>query len=125
MNRRVARVVKRCEDLPGKMMFQYVGSDGERRTVHSDDINQYLQEVSGEDYTAKDFRTWSATVLAMGALRDVARFESDAEAKRNVLAAIDSVARRRGHKPSVCRRSYVHPRVIDTYMDGSLEGILC
>ena len=123
-NRRVARVVKRCEELPGQMLFQYIGPDGERRTVHSDDINQYLQEVSGEDYTAKDFRTWSATVLAMGALRDVARFESDAEAKRNVVAAIDSVARRLGHTRAVCRRSYVHPRVIDTYLDGSLEGIL-
>ena len=123
-NRRVARVVKRCEDLPGQMLFQYIGSDGERRTVHSDDINQYLQEVSGEDYTAKDFRTWSATVLAVGALRDVARFESDAEAKRNVVAALDSVARRLGHTRAVCRRSYVHPRVIDTYMDGTLEGIL-
>jgi len=123
-NRRVARVVKRCEELPGQMLFQYIGPDGARHTVHSDDINQYLQEVSGEDYTAKDFRTWSATVLAMGALRDVARFESDAEAKRNVVAAIDSVARRLGHTRAVCRRSYVHPRVIDTYLDGSLEGIL-
>jgi DNA topoisomerase-1 len=123
-NRRVARVVKRCEELPGQMLFQYIGTDGERRAVHSDDVNQYLQEVSGEDYTAKDYRTWSATVLAIGALRDVARFESDAEAKRNVVAAIDSVARRLGHTRAVCRRSYVHPRVIDTYMDGSLEGIL-
>src|SRR6202158_1844042 len=123
-NRRVARVVKRCEELPGQMLFQYIGTDGERRAVHSDDVNQYLQEVSGEDYTAKDYRPWSATVLAIGALRDVARFESDAEAKRNVVAAIDSVARRLGHTRAVCRRSYVHPRVIDTYMDGSLEGIL-
>jgi DNA topoisomerase-1 len=123
-NRRVARVVKRCEELPGQMLFQYIGSDGERHTVHSDDVNQYLQDVSGEDYTAKDFRTWSATVLATCALRDVARFESDAEAKHNVVAAIDSVARRLGHTRAVCRRSYVHPRVIDTYMDGSLESIL-
>jgi DNA topoisomerase I len=123
-NRRVARVVKQCEDLPGQMLFQYIDPDGERRTVHSDDVNQYLQEVSGEDYTAKDYRTWSATVLATCALRDVARFESDAEAKRNVVAAIDSVARRLGHTGAVCRRSYVHPRVIDTYMNGSLESIL-
>ncbi|HEY4914537.1 MAG TPA: DNA topoisomerase IB [Candidatus Dormibacteraeota bacterium] len=123
-NRRVARVVKRCEELPGQMLFQYVGPDGERHKVHSDDVNQYLQEVSGDDFTAKDYRTWSATVLAIGALRDVARFESDAEAKHNVVAAIDSVARRLGHTRAVCRRSYVHPRVIDTYMDGSLESIL-
>src|ERR1700681_2934060 len=123
-NRRVARVVKRCEELPGQMLFQYLAPDGERHTVHSHDVNQYLQEISGEDFTAKDYRTWSATVLAIGALRDVARFESDAEAKRNVVAAIDGVARRLGHTRAVCRRSYVHPRVIDTYMDGSLEGIL-
>ncbi len=123
-NRRVARVVKRCEELPGQMLFQYVGPDGERHKVHSEDVNQYLQEVSGDDFTAKDYRTWSATVLAIGALRDVARFESDAEAKHNVVAAIDSVARRLGHTRAVCRRSYVHPRVIDTYMDGSLESIL-
>jgi DNA topoisomerase I len=123
-NRRVARVVKRCEELPGQMLFQYIGPDGERHKVHSDDVNGYLQEVSGEEFTAKDYRTWSATVLAIGALRDVARFESDAEAKHNVVAAIDSVARRLGHTRAVCRRSYVHPRVIDTYLDGSLEGIL-
>src|SRR6202166_851104 len=123
-NRRVARVVKRCEELPGQMLFQYIGPGGERHTIHSDDVNQYLQEISGEDFTAKDYRTWSATVLAMSALRDVAQFESDAEAKRNVVAAIDSVALRLGHTRAVCRRSYVHPRVIDTYMDGSLEGIL-
>ena len=123
-NRRVARVVKRCEELPGQMLFQYVGPNGERHKVHSDDVNQYLQEVSGDDFTAKDYRTWSATVLAIGALRDVASFESDAEARHNVVAAIDSVARRLGHTRAVCRRSYVHPRVIDTYMDGSLEGIL-
>ena len=106
------------------MLFQYIGSDGERHKVRSDDVNQYLQEVGGEDFTAKDYRTWSATVLAIGALRDVARFESDAEAKRNVVAAIDSVARRLGHTRAVCRRSYVHPSVIDTYMDGSFESIL-
>ena len=80
--------------------------------------------MSGEDFTAKDFRTWSATVLATSALRDAARFESDAEAKRNVVAAIDSVARRLGHTRAVCRRSYVHPRVIDTYMEGSLASVL-
>jgi DNA topoisomerase-1 len=94
-NRRVAKVVKRCEELPGQMLFQYIGADSERHTVHSDDVNQYLQEISGEDFTAKDYRTWSATVLATSALRDLAQFESDAEAKRNVVAAIDSVARTR------------------------------
>jgi len=123
-NRRVARVVKRCEELPGQMLFQYIDPAGDRRTVTSDDVNQYLRETSGEDYTAKDFRTWGATVLAASALREVVSFESDTEAKHNVVAAIDSVARRLGHTRAVCRKSYVHPAVIDTYMDGSLESVL-
>src|SRR3982075_4152182 len=108
-NRRVASVVKRCEELPGQMLFQYIDADGERRTVTSDDVNEYLREVSGEDYTAKDFRTWAATVLALKALREVSHFESETEAKRNVVAAIDSVAQRLGHSPTVSRRSYIPP----------------
>jgi DNA topoisomerase-1 len=123
-NRRVARVVKRCEELPGQMLFQYVGAEGDRRTVTSDDVNLYLREASGEDYTAKDFRTWAATVLATSALRDLVSFASDTEAKQNVVAAIDSVARRLGHTRAVCRKSYVHPAVIDTYLDGSLESVM-
>jgi DNA topoisomerase-1 len=123
-NRRVAGVVKRCEELPGQMLFQYIDPAGERRTVTSDDVNQYLRETSGDDYTAKDFRTWGATVLAASALRDVVSFESDTEAKHNVVAAIDSVARRLGHTRAVCRKSYVHPAVIDHYMEGSLESVL-
>jgi DNA topoisomerase-1 len=123
-NRRVATVVKRCEELPGQMLFQYIDPAGDRRTVTSDDVNQYLRETSGEDYTAKDFRTWGATVLAASALREVVSFESDTEARHNVVAAIDSVARRLGHTRAVCRKSYVHPAVIDTYLDGSLESVL-
>jgi len=123
-NRRVASVVKRCEELPGQMLFQYIDPAGDRRTVTSDDVNQYLREVSGEDYTAKDFRTWGATVLAASALRELVGFESDTEARHNVVAAIDSVARRLGHTRAVCRHSYVHPAVIDTYMEGSLESVL-
>jgi DNA topoisomerase-1 len=123
-NRRVARVVKRCEELPGQMLFQYIDPAGDRRTVTSDDVNQYLRETSGQDYTAKDFRTWGATVLATTALRELMSFESDTEAKHNVVAAIDSVARRLGHTRAVCRKSYVHPAVIDTYMDGSLDSVL-
>lgn len=123
-NRRVARVVKRCEELPGQMLFQYVDPAGDRRTVTSDDVNQYLRETSGQDYTAKDFRTWGATVLAASALRELVSFESDTEAKHNVVTAIDSVARRLGHTRAVCRKSYVHPAVIDTYMDGSFDSML-
>jgi len=123
-DRRVANVVKRCEELPGQMLFQYVDENGERGTVTSDDVNGYLRETTGEDFTAKDFRTWAGTVLAACALRDLARFESEAEAKRNVVAAIDSVAKKLGHTRAVCRRAYVHPAVIDTYLDGSLDSAL-
>jgi DNA topoisomerase I len=123
-DRRVAAVVKRCEELPGQMLFQYVGEDGIRGTVTSDDVNNYLRETTGEDFTAKDFRTWAGTLLAACALRDLARFESASEAKRNVVAAIDEVARKLGHTRAICRRAYVHPAVIETYLDGTLDSAL-
>jgi DNA topoisomerase I len=122
-DRRVARVIKRCEELPGQNLFQYLDAEGERRTVTSDDVNEYLREASGEDFTAKDFRTWAATVLAACALREAAAVESEAEAKRTLVAAIDQVARKLGHTRAVCRRSYVHPAVIDMYLAGSLASI--
>jgi DNA topoisomerase I len=123
-DRRVAAVIKRCEELPGQKLFQYVDAEGERRTVTSDDVNEYLREASGGDFTAKDFRTWEATVLAACALREAAAFESEADARRKVVAAIDMVARKLGHTRAVCRRSYVHPAVIDTYMEGNFEAAL-
>jgi DNA topoisomerase-1 len=117
-DRRVARVIKRCEELPGQNLFQYVDTEGERRAVTSDDVNQYLRDVSGHDFTAKDFRTWAATMLAAHVLRDAGGFASEAEAKRNVIGAIDVVARKLGHTRAVCRRSYIHPGVIATYLEG-------
>jgi DNA topoisomerase-1 len=123
-DRRVARVIKKCEELPGQLLFQYAGEDGERRAVTSDDVNEYIREASGEDYTAKDFRTWAATVLAACALRELAGFESEAQAKHNVVAAIDTVAHKLGHTRAICRRAYVHPAVIDSYLNGTLENAL-
>ena len=123
-DRRVARAVKRCEELPGQMLFQYLDESGERRAVTSDDVNAYLRDASGEDFTAKDFRTWAATVLAACTLRDVARFENETEAKRNVVTAIDEVASKLGHTRAICRRSYVHPAVIETYLEGGLDRAL-
>jgi DNA topoisomerase I len=123
-DRRVAAVIKRCEELPGQNLFQYIDAAGDRRTVTSDDVNEYLREASGADYTAKDFRTWAATVLAACALRDAAGFESETEAKKKVVEAIDSVARKLGHTRAVCRRSYVHPQILDTYMEGGLQAAL-
>src|SRR5438445_8349139 len=96
-DRRVARVIRRCEELPGQMLFQYVDPDGERRHVTSDDVNDYPREVTKENFTAKDFRTWAATVLALCALREAEGFDSETEAKRRVRAAIDTVARKLGH----------------------------
>jgi DNA topoisomerase I len=123
-DRRVASVVKRCEELPGQNLFQYIDANGERRTVTSDDVNEYLRDVAGAGYTAKDFRTWAGTVLAACALRDVADFESDTEAKKKVVEAIDGVARKLGHTRAVCRRSYVHPVIIDTFLQGRLHSAL-
>lgn len=123
-NPRVARVVKRCDELPGQQLFQYVDDSGDRHNVTSDDVNEYLREASGQDFTAKDFRTWGATVLATCALKELVGFESETEGRRNVVAAVDGVARQLGHTRAICRRSYVHPAVIETYLDGSLESAL-
>ncbi len=119
-DRRVATVIRRCEELPGQRLFRYLDADGELRSLTSDDVNTYLREATGEDFTAKDFRTWAATVLAACALKQAATFESDTEAKRNVVAAIDEVARKLAHTRAVCRRSYVHPAVVDAYLGGHL-----
>src|SRR5207302_11420384 len=109
-------------ELPGQVLFGYVDENGERRTVSSEDVNRYLRETTGADYTAKDFRTWGGTVLAAVALRGLEGFESEAEAKHNVVAAIDKVARRLGNTRAVARRSYVHPAVIDAYVGHELHG---
>ena len=115
---RLARIVKACRDLPGYELFQYVDEQGERQTICSDDVNQYLREVSGDDFTAKDFRTWAGTVLAAQALARLARFKSQTEARRNVARAIACVADRLGNTRAVCRKAYIHPAVVAAYMDG-------
>ena len=119
-DRRLARVVRRCQDLPGHELFQYLDGEGQAHTVGSADVNEYLHEVAGEEFTAKDFRTWAGTVLAARALQEFRAFDSQAEAKHNVVAAIESVAKRLGNTKAVCRKCYVHPAVIDAYLDGSL-----
>jgi DNA topoisomerase I len=119
-DRRLARIVKECQDLPGQELFQYLDDDGTVRDVGSADVNEYLREVAGDDFTAKDFRTWAGTVLAALALKEFEAFDSETQAKRNVMAAIKSVAQRLGNTPAVCRSCYVHPRVIDTYLQGAM-----
>jgi DNA topoisomerase-1 len=124
-DRRLARIIARTRDLPGQDLFQYLDADGVRHTVGSADVNDWLRTITGEEYTAKDFRTWSGTVLAAMALREFERFDSDAQAKKNVVRAIEHVAEKLGNTPSVCRKCYVHPAVVDAYLDGSmLEGLL-
>jgi DNA topoisomerase-1 len=116
---RLAKIVKACQELPGYELFQYVDDAGERQTIDSADVNAYLREISGEDFTAKDFRTWAGTVLAAKALAEVAAFKSTAEAKRNIVRAIESVAKRLGNTKAVCRKCYIHPAILDAYMDGA------
>jgi DNA topoisomerase I len=119
-DRRLARIVARCQELPGQQLFQYVDDNGERRAVASDDVNDYLREITGQEFTAKDFRTWAGTVLAAMALQEFQAFDSEAEAKRNVVRAIEAVAEKLGNTPAVSRASYVHPTVIDAYLEGDL-----
>ena len=123
-DRRLAAIVGRCRDLPGQDLFQYLDEDGERSNATSDDVNEYLREASGEDITAKDFRTWAATNLAASALREFEAFDTAAKAKTNLVRAVEEVARRLGNTPAICRKCYIHPAVFDGYLDGSLlEGL--
>ncbi|HLH24149.1 MAG TPA: DNA topoisomerase IB [Chloroflexota bacterium] len=119
-DQRLARIVQRCRDIPGQELFQYIDDNGERRDVGSGDVNEYLREITGQDFTAKDFRTWAGTVLAAWALQEFEAFDSETQAKKNVVRAIERVAERLGNTPAVCRRCYVHPAVLEAYLDGSL-----
>jgi len=119
-DRRIAKVIRACQELPGQELFQYVDDDGETRDVTSSDVNGYLREISGEDITAKDFRTWHGTVLAAIALQEFEKFDSQAGAKRNIRDAIQKVAARLGNTPTICRKCYIHPEIITTYIEGSL-----
>lgn len=123
-DRRLARVVKQCRDIPGQELFQYYDGEGERRDVRSEDVNEYLREISGKDYTAKDFRTWAGTVLACLALQEAETFDNASQAKKNVTQAVKKAAERLGNTPAICRKSYIHPAIIETYMEGGLAEAL-
>jgi DNA topoisomerase-1 len=123
-DRRLARIIRSTRDLPGQELFQYLDDDGVQHSVGSGDVNDYLREITGEDYTAKDFRTWSGTVLAALALQEFEKVDSEAQAKRNIVRAIEHVAERLGNTPSVCRKCYVHPAVLDSYLDGEVAEAL-
>ncbi len=119
-DKRLARIIARIRDLPGQELFHYIDDDGEPHNVDSADVNEYLRQVTGEDYTAKDFRTWSGTVLAALALQEFEKFDSEAQAKKNIVRAIEMVAEKLGNTPSICRKCYVHPAVLDAYLDGTV-----
>ena len=117
-DRRIAKIIQRCQDLGGQELFQYLNEKGKRVTITSDSVNAYLKEIAGRRVTAKDFRTWGGTMLAGSALREMGPPSTKLEASRNVIRAIDAVAGRLGNTRTVCRKYYVHPALIDAYMEG-------
>jgi DNA topoisomerase I len=119
---RLAKIVRRCQALPGEELFQYVDEAGEQQTIGSGDVNNYLREISGEEFSAKDFRTWSGTILALAALRELESPGSEREAKSAIVKVIDQVATQLNNTRAVCRKYYVHPLVFDTFSAGILTG---
>ena len=123
-DKRLAKIVRDCKDIPGYELFQYIDEQGERHSIHSEDVNEYIKNSSGGDFTAKDFRTWHGTILACEALKDLATFDTETEGKKNVVSAIAYVAAKLGNTKAVCRKSYIHPDVINCYLDKSLVNNL-
>src|SRR5262245_50422651 len=116
-DRRVARVIAKCQDLPGQDLFQYLDEDGKVQDVTSQEVNDYLRQIAGEDFTAKDFRTWGGTVLAAIALSEQEEFETKQQAKSNIKTAICAVAELLGNTPAICRKCYVHPVIVEAYLN--------
>lgn len=116
-DKRLARVVRSCQDLPGQHLFSYVGDDGETHAIDSSDVNDYIRQISGDDFSAKDFRTWAGTAACAALLADSSDAQTQAQRKQRVADVIRDVARRLGNTPAVCRACYVHPYVIERYME--------
>jgi len=119
-DRRIARIIRACQELPGQELLQYIDEEGNCQDVTSTDVNEYLKAITGKDITAKDFRTWAGTVLAAMTLSELESFDSAAQAKRNLRSAIEKVSARLGNTPTICRKCYIHPEVLNSYMDGNL-----
>ena len=122
-DRRLARIVRACRDIPGYDLFQYYDGEGRRQTVGSADVNAYLKEISSEDYTSKDFRTWAGTVHAAEFLRACGPCTSQTDSKRNIVRAVESVAQRLGNTKAVSRKCYIHPTIFDAYVDGLMTKL--
>ena len=123
-DRRLAPIVKRCQALPGQVLFQYLDEDGQRSSVSSDDVNSYLNEITGEDFTAKDFRTWAGTLVAARELAELAASDSESEASKDIVQAIARVGESLGNTPAVSRNSYVHPAVTEAYLEGEVMRVV-
>lgn len=121
-DRRLARIIKRCLEIPGQDLFQYLDEQGERHTVSSSDVNAYLQTLTGADFTAKDYRTWAGSALALSVLREL-QWEPESDAKRHVVAMVKDVAKQLGNTPAVCRKCYIHPAVLEGFMLGALAEL--
>ena len=119
-DRRIARIVQRCQELPGQELFQYVDDDGTRQSVNAEDVNAYLHDIAGRDVTAKDFRTWAGTMLTAESLRAMGPAPSRRQAEKNIVAAIDRTAERLGNTRSVCRKYYIHPELLQAYLEGAV-----
>uniref|UniRef100_Q02BW7 DNA topoisomerase n=1 Tax=Solibacter usitatus (strain Ellin6076) TaxID=234267 RepID=Q02BW7_SOLUE len=119
-DRRLAKIVRECQDLPGYELFEYVDESGQVGRIDSCDVNEYIREITGQDFTAKDFRTWAGTVIAATELNACEKCDSETAVKRNIAAAVKNVARRLGNRPATCRKYYIHPAILDAYADGSL-----
>jgi DNA topoisomerase I len=117
---RLAEIAKKCQDLPGQELFQYLDEQGQVRDIGSSDVNDYLRDIAGDDFTAKDFRTWAGTVLAAQTLAELEKFTSQSQAKKNVVRAVESVASKLGNTKAVCRKCYIHPEILHAYMEGAL-----
>lgn len=118
-DRRLAAVVRKCQELPGQELFEYM-QDGSPRPIHSDDVNAYLRDIAGEDFTAKDFRTWAGAILAAEALARHGPAETAADARKNIVEAVDLAARTLGNTRAVCRKCYIHPRILEAYEGGEI-----
>jgi DNA topoisomerase-1 len=123
-DRKLAKIVKRCKDLPGQDLFEYIDESGQPAVISSTDVNHYLKTITNDHFTAKDFRTWAGTVLAVFALQEFQKFDTHVQAKKNIVQAIEKVAKKLGNTPSVCRKCYIHPEVLHAYLDGTLLQIM-